>query len=237
MLSAFGIQRIVHYTPLHYLPFIAREEALLAKPELTATGYKSTHFRSKSALHDRARGFESFVHLTTDEFPPILRAKLGAGFPHAAIVIPSKVVERGAFDLCRFNIAMTRCLRRGSSTGHPENAANGRYYEGFQIPIARSDSEKRSLLAANLGKNMIEVLVRARLELPSEVAVHCFSEEDRDMVQCVMARLETNWVPVLAKAQCKYRRRDEYVQKVERFVARALEEPTWKGDGLEFDKV
>ena len=238
MLSSFGIKRVVHYTPLHYLPFISREGALLAKTGLSTAGFTKKHFRSKSAHHDKARGFEAFVHLTTDEFAPILRAKLAAGFPHVAIIIPSDGVEKCTFDLCRFNIAMTRHLRRGSSPGYPENAANGRYYDGCQVPIARSDSEKRSLLAANLGKNMIELLVHARLELPAEVVVQCFHEGDLDISQHVLGHLgKKNWASILEKPKCKYPRNDQYVRKVKQFVTRALDEPKWSGDGLEFDKV
>jgi hypothetical protein len=47
-LSTRGIETVQHYAPLHYLPFIARSNAILNKPSLEAAGFKNTHLRSMS---------------------------------------------------------------------------------------------------------------------------------------------------------------------------------------------
>ena len=145
-ISEFGIQSIYHIAPVHYLAFIARSGNLKSKIELGHSGFNGHHFRSKSKRQDVERGFESYAHLTTSEFPPILEAKLSAGFPHIALKITSQSLDNVDFDLCRYNVAMTRRLRRGNQFGHSEGPANGRYYDNIQIPIARTQEDQNSLL-------------------------------------------------------------------------------------------
>jgi hypothetical protein len=107
VLSANGVASVQHYAPLHYLPFIARSRALLNKPSLDAAGFKSSHLRSMSHGQDVARGFGNYAHMTLDPQPRILKAKLGAGFPHFALSVPVASVEANTFSLCRYNVAMT----------------------------------------------------------------------------------------------------------------------------------
>jgi hypothetical protein len=117
VLSANGIKSVQHYAPLHYLPFIARSRALLSKPSLDAAGFRSTHLRSMSRAQDVARGFGGYAHMTIDRQPRILKAKLGAGFPHFAVNVPVASVDAKTYSLCRFNVAMTRRLKRGRKRG------------------------------------------------------------------------------------------------------------------------
>src|ERR1051326_4364375 len=115
-MSVLGDNRIsvvYHYTPLHYLPFIAMKRALLSKPSLRLLGFADTHFRSTSRRADEERGFGEYIHFALESRPPILLAKLAAGFPHLELAVPADVVEAQGFHLCRYNIAKTRVLRRG----------------------------------------------------------------------------------------------------------------------------
>ena len=159
VLSANGVKTVQHYAPLHYLPFIARARAIMSKPSLDAAGFKPSHLCSMSRRQDVARGFGSYAHMTLDRQPKILQAKLRAGFPHLALNVPVASIEAATFSLCRFNVAMTRQLKRGERSGAPESKTDGRYYLGHQIPIARTKEDKTAMLAKHLPLGtMIEVL-------------------------------------------------------------------------------
>src|SRR5262245_21026291 len=121
ILTQHKVDRIHHYTPLHYLPFIGRSKSLLCKPSLSAAGFSTSHLRSMSRDHDVACGFGAYTHLTLEPRPRILKAKLEAGFPHVDIAVPTNAVEAAPFSLCRFNVAMTRNLRRNGNPGFPES--------------------------------------------------------------------------------------------------------------------
>lgn len=237
LLVEHGIGRIFHFTPLHYLPFIARSHALKSKPVLAAEGYSASHFRSTSAHIDEARGFGNFVHLSTVAYPPILAAKLGSGFPHIGIELLTSDFPQVPYDLCRFNIAKTRYLRRGSKLGFAENDANGRYYGDLQIPIARSTQEKDRLLSCREGDPMIEVLVDGSLCLSGAVAVRTYCEIDQTIAQNVLNQLEADWPVQLHVPPNDYERDDGYGTNVDEFVTLALSDPNWRGNGLEFDRV
>ena len=155
MLVEFGISFVPHYTPLHYLPFIARSQAIKSKPALRADGFEEIHFRSKSAHHDETRGFGEFAFLTLDTGPRIVKAKLYGGFPHIEISVPAAAIDDVEFALCRYNIAMTRVLKRNDLPGRPESDTNGRYYDDNQIPIAKTEDDKLALLNKHYGTNMI----------------------------------------------------------------------------------
>ena len=237
LLRDHEIERVYHFAPLHYLPFIARDGELKSKPVLAAEGYSADHFRSTSAHIDEARGFGHYVHLSTVAAPPILSAKLGAGFPHIALELDTGTYEGVLFDLCRFNIAKTRYLRRDGKPGFCESDANGKYYGSMQIPIARSTEEKQRLLSSRFGDPMIEVLVGDRLPLPNNVRVMAYSQSDRDIACAVLAKLDVDWQVDLAAPPTTYERDKAYGIMVEAFIARALIKPDWRGDGLEFDRV
>lgn len=237
-LRAANIAEVHHYAPLHYLPFIARAGALLSKPSLRAGGFKDTHFRSMSSRHDSARGFDAYAFLTLHPAPPILKAKLAAGFPHVRISVPAEAVDAAAFHLCRFNVAMTRQLRRQGKRGFPESSTNGRYYDKNQIPVARTAADKAAMLARYAGTDsMIEVLIPGDLALPDTASVVCFSPADRDLAVRILAENGRQWQVVCANAPGPYPRSAQHGRAVDEFVTRALSNHHWRGDGLEFDRL
>jgi len=99
LLSEEGVNSVFHYSPLHYLVFIARAAALLGKTSLGEAGFGPRHFRSTSSKRDVARGFSEYAHLTLGPQPQILESKLAAGFPHIAITVPANAIEVVQFSL------------------------------------------------------------------------------------------------------------------------------------------
>jgi hypothetical protein len=236
VLTQHEVNSVFHYSPLHYLYYVARDRRLLSKPELMKIGFKEQHFRSTSYKQDKKRGFEEYIHLTIDAHPPILKAKLKGGFPHFELEIPSLAIERVEFHLCRFNIAKTRYLL-GAKQAPIESPQNGRYYDDKKIPIAQTHAERLALFEANFNKNMIEVLVPNILELPDSTIVTLFHAEDLDIAQELMQRIGVKWQLRLENLDDVYKRKPENVQRVQSFIAQALDDPNWKGNGLEFDRV
>jgi hypothetical protein len=219
ILAAEGVIKAYHYTPLHYLPFIVRSKSILRKTSLKKAGFNSAHFRSMSKKRDVARGFGDYVHLTLDLERPILQAKLAAGFPHIALGVPIENIEATAFSLCRFNVAMTRKLRREKMPGSSESITNGRYYTGHQIPIACTDEDKTAMLKLHLpAGTMIEVLAHDDVKLPDSAAVICFSVET-------------------SPPSGTYPRDAKYVESILAFIERAHADESWRGNGLEFDRL
>lgn len=238
VLQDCGVTTVHHYAPLHYLPFIARSRSLMCKPSLAAAGFGPSHLRSMSKDHDVSRGFISYAHLTLDEQPRILKAKLAAGFPHIAFGIPVGAVEASPYSLCRFNVAMTRYLRRDGQPGFEESPTNGRYYDGHQIPIARDDADKAAMLNEHLpAGTMIEVLVHGDLPLPDDATVVTYSQEDTDLAKAVLKSIGAPWGVELEAAPGPYPLSKEYAESVSSFVDQALADPAWRGNGLEFDRV
>jgi hypothetical protein len=238
VLSAHGVETVQHYAPLHYLPFIARSGALLSKPSLNAAGFSQMHLRSKSRAQDVVRGFGSYAHLTLDKEPRILKAKLKAGFPHIAINVPISAVEAGPFSLCRFNVAMTRRLKRGKKHGFPESATNGRYYLGHQIPIARDHEDMNTMLNEHLPLGtMIEVLIHGDLRLSDQTTVTCYSAADAKIAAEILTSLQCPWTVIETEPTGEYPRSEQHVEAVTDFVKQALADPAWRGNGLEFDKL
>jgi hypothetical protein len=238
ILTDNGVSAVHHYTPLHYLPFIARSGTLLGKPALAAAGFAASHLRSMSSPHDIARGFGEYGFLTLDESPRILAAKLSAGFPHIGILVPAESIEATAFALCRFNVAMTRFLRRGNKSGFDESSTNGRYYGKKQIPVAVDDDDKTAMLQRYVGSNtMIEVLLSDGLPLPANTTVICYSEPDAAIAEGVLGQLGRDWSVKTEQPLGEYHRRQDYVKDVQDFIAHALADTEWRGNGLEFDRV
>jgi hypothetical protein len=236
LLARHGIKAVFHYAPLHYLVFIARARALYSKNTLRACGYISKHFRSTSRRADELRGFSDYVHLTLTAYPPILEAKLDSGFPHFEIRIPVSEIEAGTFHLCRYNIAKSRYLRRGSASGPVECAANGWYQSNKQLPTAETAIECDQLLRYSFGHRMIEVLIPRQLSLGPQTELLFFDDDDLALAQKALAQV--NAVFSCQRARDKsYRPTSAYKNAVSRFLERAIGEAEWKGDGLEFDRV
>ena len=236
VLTKHGVTSVFHYSPLHYLYFIARDRRLLSKPELTKLGFQEHHFRSTSYKQDIKRGFAEYIHLTINSHPPILKAKLEGGFPHFELELPSTVIEQGEFHLCRFNIAKTRYFR-GAKQEPIESPENGRYHNGKLIPIAQSHTERLALFKANFNINMIEVLVPNVLELPDSTIATLYHAEDIDIAQNIFHKLGVNWQLRLVDLGAVYRRKPKTVQHVHNFITQVLSDSNWKGNGLEFDRV
>jgi hypothetical protein len=238
LLADAGISDVYHYTPLHYLPFIARSTSLKSKPMLQKEGFELSHFRSMSRHHDVSRGFGGYIHLTTHACPPILAAKLAGGFPHIRLTIPTTPFETQAFDLCRFNVAMTRQLRRKGKRGFPESASNGRYYEEKQIPVARTEADKGTLLSRHASRgDMIEVLIPNSFVIPQTSQVDAFSADDLLLVSTILNVTGPNWKPRFIEPSTPYPRSNRHGKAVVEFVEQALADPEWRGNGLEFDRV
>lgn len=237
LLGQHGIGRVYHFAPLHYLPFIAQDRQLKSKPVLELDGFATSHFRSTSAHIDIQRGFRNYVHLSTHPEPPILQAKLRAGFPHFGLELRTSDFTEIPYDLCRFNIAKTRQLRRDGKPGFPESDANGRYYDGLQIPIARSPYEKDRMLSVREGDPMIEVLINERVLLNGTVTLLTYGEEDQNIAQNVIEHLDLHWEVTASELSCPYARSAAYAGSVENFIEKALSDLTWRGNGLEFDQV
>lgn len=232
------ISAVFHYTPLHYLPFIARSQKLRGKPSLAALGFGPKHLRSMSSTQDIERGFGEFGFLTLDGKPRILGAKLLAGFPHIGIELPSASVEAVEFALCRYNVAMTRFLRRGNKPGFQESEVNGRYYGQKQIPIATEQDDKAAMLAAFAHSDtMIEVLLSSDFDIPDDALIVCYAPQDASIATEVIGLLGVPWEVKLAAPPSHYNRNPDYVEKVKGFIQLAMKDPSWRGNGLEFDRV
>ncbi len=234
-LVANDIDLVFHIAPLHYLPFIARSKFLKSKVTLREDGFAKSHFRSKSGHLDVQRGFGDYIHLSTVGYPPILEAKLAAGFPHICLSIPATVLQGVEFALCRFNVAMSRQLRRDGKPGFAEGPANGSYYGKHQIPIARTEVEQQQLIQARNGE-MLEVLVKPPVSLPDNTRVSVFSADDREIAMTVLEKSNAEWSVSLANAP-GYRACPQYSKACSQFIETSLDDETWRGNGLEFDRV
>lgn len=238
ILERAAVEWVYHYAPLHYLPFIARSQALLCKPAITTAGFPDRHIRSMSKKQDIARGFGGYVHLTLDPHPNILRAKLQAGFPHVKLMVPASVIDAIEFSLCRYNVAMTRYLRKDGKPGFPESPTNGYYYEAQQIPVARLPEHKSTMLNAHLGRGtMIEVLVHGSLELTEATTVVCFCAHDFETAQRILGEINCGWECCLEASSSPYVPNAQHVNAVQAFIETALANPAWRGNGLEFDRI
>jgi len=236
MLARHGAIAVYHYTPLHYLPFIARQGALLSKTQLSLLGFADTHFRRTSRLQDEQRGFASYVHLTLDAHPPLLQAKLAGGFPHFEVAVPAAHFDDTEYALCRFNIAKARYFR-GAKQEPPESDANGRYYDGMRLPTARTPMEREGLLRHNLGRNMIEVLVPEQVPLPSGTTFRFFHDEDFHRAMQVLRNLRVSAYGLERDAQLTYQPAPHHRASTEDALARAVANEAWRGSGLDFDRV
>ena len=230
-----NVNHAYHYAPLHYLPFILRSSDLRSKARLRLDGYAARHFRSTSARQDEVRGFGSYVHTSLAPHPPILQAKLGRGFPHFEVSVPAAAIEAQEYLLCRFNIAKTRYFR-GAKQEPPESQVNGRYFEDLRLPVARTTQEKRALLRENLGFRMIEVLVRDRLPLPRDSVVTVFSDDDFAIAQEVSGKLSAPFAIAIDRS-LQYPQKTRTREEVLKALNHAVAEESWKGSGLEFDRV
>ena len=241
-LTKANIKNIFHFSPLHYLPYILNSQSIQSKAKLRMAGFEPSHFRSTSRGQDARRGFEEYVHMTPENFPPILMAKLKKGFPHICISVVSAYIEQQNYHLCRYNIAKTRALRKNGKSGHQESLENGRYYGSKQIPIAVTEEDKAAMTTAAQKHNiMIEVLIPEELPLPKDLSIVCYSRNDAAIAEKIVSRFNLKYnvsetSPEIAP-EIAYVPNSIYVAQVTEFVDRLMADPAWKGNGLEFDRV
>ena len=236
MLSKHAVDSVYHYVPLHYLPYIIRARVLLSKKRLIEAGFNEAHFRSTSKKQDIDRGFDDCVHLSLENMPRILKAKLNKGFPHFEVSFSGSMFEELDYYLCRFNIAKTRYFR-GAKSEPEESPCNGKYQKGRRLPIAITEEEKDALLVCNLGKRMIELLVPSELMMIDRCELRFFSTNDLEIAENALYELCVNYNLSLCDIDERYNRNTNYVNKVESYLRKSLDDPAWFGDGLEFDNV
>jgi hypothetical protein len=236
LLSKFGVATVYHYAPLHYLPFIARRGALLSKTTLRQLGFADSHFRSTSRAQDEARGFARYVHLTLDAHPPILSAKLSSGFPHFEVALSGVDFNGIDYLLCRFNIAKTRYFR-GAKQAPLESEKNGRYHSDLRLPVAVTLAQREALLRLNLGENMIEVLVPDQMPINERTVLRFFHDEDLTCAGEVLQRLGIKTYETARDLAIEYKPSLKYRDAVKAALARSIVDPSWRGAGLEFDRV
>jgi len=235
-LQKYGIDVFYHSTPIHYLPFIARDKKLRSKQSLLKSGFEASHFRRTSNNQDLIRGFGDCIHSTVNEWPPILCAKLAKGFPHVRLAIPTSLLSKN-FDLCRFNIAKGRYLKSGSSS-LPENVRNGKYYDDLELPVARLFGEQFSMLKeAEKDPTVIEVLEKGVLHLSDAVECQVFSQSDYDFAVHILRITDSNLKVVKIGNNGRYIENNKFASDIEVFVERALKDPSWRGNGLDYDKL
>jgi hypothetical protein len=235
LLADFRIREVYHYAPVHYLAFIARSGNLLSKEALLKAGFTNRHFRSTSKKQDEERGFARYVHLTLEPHPPILKAKLNSGFPHFEISIPAHFFEQIEYLLCRFNIAKARYFR-GAKQEPVACDANGRYFEDMRLPVAVSIAEREALLRHNVGKQMIELLVRDRVPLPKEARFRFFHDNDQEVASDALRRLGAPYV-VERDKRLNYKPCREYEAAVREALDKSIADVTWRDTRIEFDRV
>lgn len=235
-LESARVTHIYHVAPTHYLPLILRDGSLRSKQGLLQAGYTHAHFRSTSHRQDSERGFGNVVHCTTAPHPPILTAKLSRGFPHLRFAFPINTVP-AEHEISRFNIARGRYLRSGNAP-LPETDRNGRYYDEYELPVARTAAERRALLAAaDLNRVMLEVLIPEQFPLPESTEIHCFSDWDRELVGRVLEQIGSGITVVPQASEGRYPEHELFRSQVAEFVERALADPDWTGNGLDFDRL
>ena len=84
---------------------------------------------------------------------------------------------------------------------------------------------------------MIEVLVPFRADLPENTRLTVFRSTDRQIVEATLAAVGVPWEVQLAPPEHHYVADATYERKCNTFINRALNDPEWRGDGLEFDNV
>lgn len=158
---------LYHATPLHYLPHVLACGALYPQSVLAARGVRP---RRTAARRDRMLGLTDWVHLSLVGDTPLLRDKMGKGFPHALLAFEhADVLALPHVALLPFNTKAwksradcrpvtddaekTEILRRHADTGRfPSLEVLIRYGLGLETltQIAFPDGASRDAVAALL---------------------------------------------------------------------------------------
>lgn len=222
---------IYHVTPLHYLPAIASDRALLSKNALINAGYTTRHFRTTSFRADIQRGFSDVVHCMTCSRPPLLESKLQRGYPHILLVADTESLRESDYVLCRYNIARNRRRWR-------ESEQDGRLRPPYQLPVAVAASEKRGLLST-YGRDCIEVLIESDLRLQAGTRVETFHPDDTNLVAQILRHFGLQWPVKLVRSDLVYRWDPQYRAAIQAYVAQVMSDTSWRPSAeeeLEFDR-
>lgn len=162
--------RLYHVTPLHYLPHILQSGALYAKSVLAASGIRP---RASAARRDRMLGLADWVHLSLRPDTPLLRDKMGRGYPHALLAFAREpVLALPQVALLPFN---TKAWRSRADlqpvTDEPDKAALLRRHTESGRPPS------------------LEVLVHYGLGLTSLTQVAFLSDDERRQVAELLSSL------------------------------------------------
>ena len=106
----------------------------------------------------------------------------------------------------------------------------------MRLPVAVSTVERRGLLRHNVGKHMIELLVRGRVPLPKEARFRFFHDNDQELALTVLRRLEAPYAAERDTA-LSYKPRREYQVAVQGALDKSIADDTWRDSRLEFDRV
>ena len=104
--------------------------------------------------------------------------------------------------------------------------------------MARSNEEMAAMLAECLpARIMIEILVHGDLALPNTTKVLCFSAADIEIANGVLASVGSPWPLQAADIPGAYPRNAEHARCIEDYLEQAMNDPEWRGNGLEFDRL
>jgi hypothetical protein len=84
---------------------------------------------------------------------------------------------------------------------------------------------------------MIEVLVHGDFALSDKTSIVCFAEEDATIARQTLASLHRKWAVNVEKPPGPYPRDGKHVAAVTAFIRQAEDDPNWRGNGLEFDRL
>jgi hypothetical protein len=85
-------------------------------------------------------------------------------------------------------------------------------------------------------KRPLEVLIQSQINFGSDIRLIAFSEEDCSSLRTIVGELEISTEIVLQKGAA-YNRCSRCVTAVNEFIDKALKDPRWKGDGLDYDSL
>ncbi len=154
---------LYHVTPLHYLPHVLQSGALYAQSVLAGRGIAP---RATAARRDRMLGLADWVHLSLAPDTPLLRHKMGLGYPHALLAFEREAV---------LSLPQVALLPYNTKAWRSRAACR---------PVT-DPSEKAALLRRHMDTGRfpsLEVLVQYGLDLASLVQVSFVTDEERAMM-------------------------------------------------------
>jgi len=84
---------------------------------------------------------------------------------------------------------------------------------------------------------MIEVLVHGAFDLSNETSISSFSDEDATIATQTLRSVGRNWKVRVEEPPGPYPRDSAHVAAVTSFIRQAENDPSWRGNGLEFDRL